>query len=203
MRKLVQGVGINDAGYNINIRETISKKGEKQKQRTIWACPFYARWVNILTRCYSPSEHKRYPQYIGCSICDEWKLFSTFRKWMVSKEWAGKHLDKDLLICGNKIYGPDTCVFIPEKINAFLRTNINKVSKYPLGVHLDKKRDKFVANCKNPFREKNITEYLGTFDCPDKAHIAWKTKKYEHALRLSDSLNDIRASNALRIRYEY
>lgn len=32
----------------------------------------------------------------------------------------GWHLDKDILLKGNKVYSPETCAFVPAKINSLL-----------------------------------------------------------------------------------
>jgi hypothetical protein len=40
--------------------------------------------------------------------------------------------DKDLKIYGNKIYGPDACVFVPQKINNFFHKSSNIL---PIGVN--------------------------------------------------------------------
>lgn len=126
---LVQGIGINDADYFI-------KKVKNKK--IIWTCPFYDRWKQILRRCYSSEWHKRYPTYIGCSICPEWRYFSKFRLWMENQEWKGLELDKDLLVKGNKVYGPDTCCFIPQAINSIFNYTKKKNNnlQIPSGVCL-------------------------------------------------------------------
>jgi hypothetical protein len=52
--KLVYGVGVNDANYNVNKYEIIDGK-----QKLIWACPFYIKWRDMLKRCYSEVLHKK------------------------------------------------------------------------------------------------------------------------------------------------
>lgn len=106
MKKLIHGVGINDAGYNISI-STRLPNGRRQEQR----CPYYKRWVNMLTRCYSKAEQARNPCYIGCVVCPEWLTFSNFKRWMEQQDWKGKELDKDKHGDG-KLYSPTTCEFL-------------------------------------------------------------------------------------------
>lgn len=86
---------------------------------------------------------KKKPSYIGVKVCDEWKYFSNFKKWfdenyrwdLVEKDIMVE-LDKDLFSDDNgKIYIPDTCIFLPRKINAMMKrvksnstSNVNGVS---------------------------------------------------------------------------
>ena len=39
---------------------------------------------------------------------------------MTSQDWEGKELDKDLLVPGNRLYSPETCIFISKKLNNLL-----------------------------------------------------------------------------------
>ena len=73
----------------------------------------------MLQRCYSESHLVRQPTYKGCSVCEEWLTFSNFKSWMEQQDWEGKQLDKDLLVYKNKIYSPETCVFVSSVINSF------------------------------------------------------------------------------------
>jgi len=129
-KSLVQGIGINDADYSVKI--------EKNK-KIIWICPFYDRWKQMLRRCYAPELHKKHPCYIGCSVTPEWRYFSKFRLWMESQKWEGMQLDKDLLVKGNKVYGPDTCCFLPQAINTLFKCTKNKKAKknLPNNVYLE------------------------------------------------------------------
>jgi hypothetical protein len=43
-------------------------------------------------------------------------------------------LDKDILYKGNKIYSPDTCVFVPQEINALFVKNDANRGDLPIGV---------------------------------------------------------------------
>lgn len=92
MKKTIYGVGTNDANY------LVVNKGVR--------CPYYKKWSSMLERCFSKSLHKKHPTYIGCTVCNEWLLFSNFRSWMMKQEWVGMELDKDIISIGNKKYCP-------------------------------------------------------------------------------------------------
>ena len=195
-KKLVYGFGINDADYVIDKREIINGK-----RVVVWKCPFYTSWSGMLQRCYSEAYHHKKPTYRGCKVCDEWLIFSNFKRWMEQQDWQGKHLDKDLLVTGNKVYSPDTCVFIHRKINSFVTDNSSVRGQYMVGVCWFKQYNKFRADCHNPFTGKQ--DYLGLFTDELEAHLAWKAKKHEFACQLADSeyVTDERLANALRTRY--
>ena len=191
-RKLVRGVGVNDAGYPVTIEEEIGGR-----RKVVWRCPFYLAWTHMLNRCYSAAVHARHPAYIGCSVSAEWLTFSMFRAWMTKQDWEGKHLDKDLLLPGNRVYGPDACVFISPALNLFLTDHAAARGDWPIGVDLYK--GKYRANCRNPLTGKK--EYLGQFDSPETAHEAWRKRKHELACMYAGQQIDQRIAAALRTRY--
>jgi hypothetical protein len=94
----------------------------------------YLTWRSMLERCYSPKSQLIRPTYIGCSVCDEWLIFSNFKEWFDVNYIEGFHLDKDILVEGNKIYSPFTCVFVPQYINSLLTDRRNARGVSPLGV---------------------------------------------------------------------
>ena len=110
MRKLIYGVGFNDADYI-----TTSKINGK-----IHRCPFYVKWIHMLERCYSEKFHVTNPSYKECSVCEEWLTFSNFKKWMKTQKWDGMCLDKDLVEKGNKTYAPDKCIFVTSDVNSIV-----------------------------------------------------------------------------------
>jgi len=103
---LVYGVGTNDADYQVATTGAIGSKRE-----TIWRCPYYQRWTNMLYRVYGSGR----PAYADVSVCKDWLVFSNFRSWMETQDWQGKELDKDIL--GSSVYGPDACLFVHKVVN--------------------------------------------------------------------------------------
>ena len=198
-KKLVYGVGINDADYAVQKFETIGYVGGKQKWKLVWSCAYYRAWTSMLKRCYSAKLQERYPTYIGCTVAKEWHTFSNFRCWMESQDWEGKHLDKDLLFEGNKIYSTETCVFVTQTVNLFTNDNGAKRGENPIGVDWDKNAGKFKSRCSNPFTKKQ--EHLGYFTCEQEAHNAWKKRKLELAHELAAIQTDPRVAKALIDRY--
>lgn len=199
-KRLVYGVGINDAGYVTQKFQRLLDANGKKLTKRIWTCPYYLKWAQILERCYSEKKHKTSPTYIGCSICDEWLTFSNFKAWMEQQDWMEKQLDKDLLVPGNKVYSPKTCVFVSQLVNKFITESTATRGKYLIGTHWKSRLNCFQASVRNPFTNK--TEYLGLFPTELQGHHAWLRRKLELAKQLAAEQDDPRVAEALIKRYE-
>lgn len=198
-KKLIYGVGANDANYVVQRFETIGYIDGKQKRKLVWSCPYYNKWASMLKRCYSLKFQERNPSYRGCTVTDEWLLFSNFKSWMENQDWEGKHLDKDLLFVGNKLYSPNTCVFVTQAVNSFTTDRGAVRGEWLIGVYRNKGTDKFRSKCCNPFTNKR--EHLGYFSCEQEAHNAWLNRKLELAHLLAAEQIDSRVAKALISRY--
>jgi len=166
VKKLSFGVGINDATYPVN---------QKLNGNTI-LCPFFIKWKNMITRCYSVEFHKRQPAYKACSVTKEWLSFMSFRSWMKKQDWRGKELDKDILYLNNKIYSPETCLFIDHNINMLLNSRTSLRGDNPQGVNFDKKSMKFRAQITRFGKKKT----LGLFNTAKEAELIYKKEKAEY-----------------------
>ena len=198
-RKLVYGVGINNADYVVEKREESGYVDGKRKQRIVWTCRYYRTWKSMIQRCYSAKFQERSPTYAGCSVSEEWKTFSNFKTWMETQEWQDKQLDKDLLIEGNKVYGPETCVFVSKIVNGFTTNCGAARGEWMIGVYWNKGMNKFISRCSNPFTKK--LEHIGLFTCELEAHQAWQVRKLELAHLLAAEQTDPRVATALVGRY--
>ena len=197
-KKLVYGVGINDADYAVKKHGIVEVNGVR-KRRIVWRCPYYEKWRAMFERCYSAKFQERQPTYKGCSVSEEWHTFSVFKSWMKDQDWEGLQLDKDLLVKGNKVYGPDTCMFVTGAVNSFVNDNVAQRGEWLVGVDLHKQTGKFRTRCKNPFTKKE--DHLGLFTCEQEAHEAWRKRKLELAHELAAIQTDSRVAKALIKRY--
>lgn len=77
----------------------------------------YQSWQSMLHRCYDHRYQKRAPTYKGCSVDKDWHNFQNFAKWFDDNYIEGYQLDKDIKVKGNKIYSPDTCLFVSPQEN--------------------------------------------------------------------------------------
>ena len=205
-KKLVQGVGVNDADYEVTISEhrgMVNKHGRKVKS-IIWECPYYTKWRNMIKRCYSPSYLKQNPTYKDCFMCAKWLTFSNFKLWMNKQDFLNKHLDKDLLHANNRLYSPETCVFVAKEVNLFIGNNLNSRGDCLIGCNWKKASSKFVAECRNPFNSSGCERYLGYYNTELEAHLAWKKQKHLYACQLAESeyVTDERVRQVLLHRYE-
>lgn len=161
--KLVCGIGINDADYEIYTYIKQDNGGGILKK---CVCPLYNKWRSMLHRCTSKSFKIKQPSYEDVSVCDQWIYFSKFHEWAKAQEWEDMDLDKDILSNGEKVYSPETCAFIPPMINrAFSKTAPKDL---PLGVIHAATAGKFTARC---------VRYLGTFETQEEAHKVWQEAK--------------------------
>lgn len=114
-------IGLGSAELSINGKQTKS----------------YKTWHNMIFRCYSECSDARYPTYIGCEVDKEWHSFNNFDTWYREHYKHDFELDKDIKVHGNKIYGPDTCMFVSGKDNTIkARAKYYRV-KSPAGVYFE------------------------------------------------------------------
>lgn len=167
-RKLVYGVGINDAAYStrlhVNGKETY--------------CPYFVQWKNMLQRCFCNAFLERNPAYANCRVIMSWLRFTTFQAWMEKQDWVGKALDKDLLGDGS-LYSPTTCVFVPRAVNNFVVKG-GYAKSLPIGVSWSKSACKYEAYISTGNKKFN----LGLYASPEEAHEAWRIAKKSQCLEL-------------------
>ena len=159
----VFGVGIVGTKYLITV------DGVKTKE--------YALWYGMLARCYSDAFKKKNPTYEGCEASENFKSYEHFYEWCHKQIGFGNkgwHLDKDLLIKGNKVYSEDSCIFIPKEVNTLLTKSEVSRGEYLIGVHWSKSNKAFVAQVN---KNKGKQEYLGYFNTELEAFNAYKKAK--------------------------
>jgi len=186
----------------ISVRESFLSKGKKLtygigvNDNPMAGDPYQVKWRNMLKRCYSTPVQKAQPTYKGCSVTIGWLLFSNFKKWMQGQDWEGKQLDKDLLVKGNKIYSPTTCVFVDAKVSLLLCDSPLRRGKWPLGVSRRGTTDSFKSYC----TENGKQVSLGSYNTPEEAHKKYCEYKSNLIKGVAYSQTDPRVVAALKER---
>lgn len=136
-------------------------------------------WKGMLWRCYDSSCKQRDTVYRGCTVCEEWLRFSNFKNWFYeeSNYSEGYHLDKDILVQGNRLYSPETCCFVPQKLNKAVMLSRNKKSHLPIGVTYNKISHKYAAG--NPLGKRRY------FETANEAHEFYKKQKVLYVQKLA------------------
>lgn len=178
-RKPLFGVGINDAHY---ATKPIVNGAQLHD-------PAYRAWAGMLERSYSERCHKKHPTYVGVTVCEYWHSFSAFRDWWIANYRDDGHLDKDLLVVGNREYGPGSCIYVPRWLNAFTTDRGALRGEFPIGVYLDRRRGKYQARCCNPITGKQ--HGLGYFTTQEAAYEAWLKCKLSLAEQLKPEMDAI------------
>lgn len=158
------------------------------KKRTIE----YMHWRSMLDRCYGATTTELYKE---CSVCEEWLNFQNFAQWYKAYAYTkeGWHLDKDILIKGNKVYRPEACTFVPSHVNVVVTTKPKR--DLPVGVtFVDGVYKSYISNSKGRMK------HLGSYQSKESAHEAYVLAKRlqidEITNRFKDDL-DPRAYDAL------
>ena len=159
-----------------------------------------ALWKNMLKRCYNDDCKKKQPTYEDCEASENFKYYEYFYEWCHKQIGFGNegwHLDKDLLVKGNKVYSENTCVFIPREINSLLIKREASRGEHLIGVCWCSKDKAFIAQVR---KNKGKREWLGYFKTEIEAFKAYKTAKEafvkEQANKWKDKIDD-RAYKAL------
>ena len=155
----------------------------------------YKKWFGMLARCYDPYELNKNPTYINCTVCKEWHNLQNFAKWYEENYYEipneSMELDKDILIKGNKIYSPQTCIFVPHNINCLFIKNNSLRGDLPIGVGFHKRDCKFYAQCNFIKGEKKKRGWLGYFDSEEEAFTCYKNFKEKYIKQVADEYKDL------------
>lgn len=178
---MIYGVGINDADYIVQPRINGKRR----------PCKFYTTWTNMLQRCYCDKFKVKNPTYINCKVVDEWLLFMNFRKWMMSQDWVGKDIDKDILT-ESREYGPSTCVFVDRETNNFFRDFRSLSNENPRGVSFDMTNNKYKAQSPGVNGRVRSTHLH-----KEHALIAYRKGLSDFAIYLAERQKDDRVRNAI------
>lgn len=139
----------------------------------------YIRWHDMIHRCYNKKFHERQPQYKECTVCEEWKNYSIFKKWYNENYYTigneQMDLDKDILFKKNKVYSPDTCCIVPHGINTLFINGKKKRGDLPVGVHFDTDKKRYRAQ----MNYLGKMTKLGTFKDSIDAFERYKEHKEE------------------------
>lgn len=128
----------------------------------------YDLWYGMLQRC------KRGGAYENCVVCEEWKLYSNFKKWFDENYIEGYAMDKDLFSNGKKIYSPETCCFIPASLNTMLAIAKKRENGRPTCVYSsDTKSERYRTH----FTYKNKRVHVGSYNTKEEAFNSYADVK--------------------------
>ena len=166
----VQGVGYMGAG------EYVASKDYKVTEE-------YRRWCGMMQRGYNQNTKKKHPTYEDCTVCKEWHNFQNFAEWYTNQFGyrKGFHLDKDILVEGNKTYSPETCCLVPISLNSFFSGNKKIDEEIPTGVSKNPSGS-FTARIYINGKKKT----LGTFKDIDMASNSYRAARKTWASELAE-----------------
>ena len=147
----------------------------------------YEIWSGMIERCYSSEE--KFKRYEECSVSELFKNYTLFSEWSFKQNGfyqEGWHLDKDILIKGNKVYSEDTCCFVPVQINSLLNNNRAKRGVLPIGVSKNPKRKTYKSRCSID----GDLVYLGDYLTVDEAFQAYKIARESYVKEVANKWKD-------------
>ena len=154
---------------------------------------YYRVWQSMFDRCYSGKDKN----YKNVKVCEEWYNYQDFAKWF-HKTFPSHiknvkfHLDKDLLQQGieNKIYSPQTCVWLPRRVNSFLQVKNTNTKTGITGIQL-LHSNKYLATS-TLFENQSKSFRIGIYENLDeaiKAYKEFKLKQEEEVRKYLKTLN--------------
>ena len=164
----------------------------------------YKYWNRIMERCYTKNIKTRNKNitYEECEVDERWYNFQNFANWYYENYYEVSNetmcLDKDLLVNGNKIYGPDTCCFIPNNINIlFKNQSRNKEDSLPKGItkRKDISKNKYRVVCNKFIDGKSKKFNLGQYKTLQEAINALKEFKELYVKEVANKYKDFIPDN--------
>ena len=187
LRSLCYGVGINDVmiPYFTQTRTWRSWNGiiRRTDKRDM-------KWL---------SQGKE--QYTDCTLDPKWFKLSAFKEWIEQwDDFENKEVDKDLLVLGNKHYGPDTCLMVRPIVNKWFKYTKHGGGDLPRGVSLNPSWKK--GKSPNPYRAQ-ITPIggkrtgLGYYATAEEASAVFEKARKEQIKVLIETETDLKVKNAM------
>lgn len=144
----------------------------------------YHAWRNMIKRCYDKSLKEKFSSYYeDCIVCNEWHNYQNFAEWFNDNFYQvgteRMHIDKDILIAGNKVYGPETCIIVPQGLNMLFMNRPNNrglpngISKQYNGMYLA------IYNHKELGKYNTIKEAYDVYVKEKKSHIKQVADTYK------------------------
>ena len=175
-----------------------SKENKKQTKA-------YDFWNSMIQRCYSDKFHIKNPAYVDCTVCDNWLNFQNFAEWHKNNYYEISDeimcLDKDIFVKRNKIYSPDTCIYVPKTINSLFVKNDATRGKYPIGIHKNNNCSSYIVTINNI--ESNKPIYLGSYKTKSEAFLVYKEAKENHIKAIADKYKDNIPEKLYEALYDY
>lgn len=161
----------------------------------------YKCWKSMLKRCYS----NHYSTYEDCIVDEYFHNFQNFAQWYEENYYIVKDeemcLDKDILLKGNKIYSPNTCIFVPKRINVLFVKCDKSRGEYPIGMHLDKKINKIIVQCSIYGKQIILGKFLP--NQIEQAFQIYKNFKEKHIKQVADEYKDLIPKELYEAMYRY
>ena len=140
-------------------------------------------------------------------MCEEWCNFQNFAKWYENNYYEVEsevmNLDKDILVKHNKIYSPDTCIFVPHRINTLFIKRQNDRGESVIGTNLYKGKYRVHCHMINPKTGKSKEEYLGYYDSQEKAFEIYKYYKERNIKEVADYYKSLIPQKLYDALYDY
>lgn len=144
----------------------------------------YQHWQGMLSRCYGEKEQELRPTYKDCYVCEQWLHFKNFLSWFYTHHKKGWHLDKDILVKGNKEYAPDKCCFVPSEINGLFAKCTSIRGEHPIGVQYY--NGVYIASMRKYIKKV----YLGRYNDSFSAFQRYKLEKESWIKEVADKWKD-------------
>lgn len=138
----------NHKNYNLG------KYGKKKRKY------LYDMYRDLVRRIITPNGKNEVDCYLEVSLDERWNTYEKFLDWVFGDPDNNFHwfyqIDKDLLDQRSKVYGPDTCIFLPQQLNKALSIGKNINTSIAQGVHkMNKSRE-----TSNPYRSAILISFL-------------------------------------------
>ena len=104
---------------------------------------------------------------------------SGFHDWIKDKN-LNWQIDKDLLVLGNKLYGPDTCLMVPRSVNMLLHDWQGFNSPNGKGVSYDNRPGAKHKPWRAKFSVRYKTVNVGNYETKAEAVQAYKKAKADY-----------------------